>query len=83
MELCRTVYFPAQDVSHTTYTIVIAGLYYLFLEQHILASAKTTKEEFASHVNTCRVNLETSLANASVFASPKIETVQALLLGVS
>ncbi|KAL2681182.1 hypothetical protein Neosp_008789 [[Neocosmospora] mangrovei] len=81
MKLCQTVYFPAQDVSHTTYTIVIAGLYYLFLEQHILASAKATKEEFASYIHICRVNLETSLANSSVFAAPKIETVQALLLG--
>ncbi|KAJ4180911.1 hypothetical protein NW755_011446 [Fusarium falciforme] len=81
MKLCQTVYFPAQDVSHTIYTIVIAGLYYLFLEQHILASAKATKEEFASYMHICRINLETSLANASVFACPKIETVQALLLG--
>ncbi|UPK92108.1 hypothetical protein LCI18_003043 [Fusarium solani-melongenae] len=81
MKLCQTVYFPAQDVSHTIYTIVIAGLYYLFLEQHILASAKATKEEFASYMHICSINLETSLANASVFACPKIETVQALLLG--
>ncbi|KAH6952439.1 hypothetical protein BKA56DRAFT_505171 [Ilyonectria sp. MPI-CAGE-AT-0026] len=80
-KLCQTVYFPAQDVSDTTYTIVTAGLYYLFLEQHILASAKATNEELASYMHICRINLETSLANASIFVSLKIETVQALLLG--
>ncbi|KAF4982686.1 hypothetical protein FZEAL_1748 [Fusarium zealandicum] len=80
--LCRMVYFPAEDFSDTVFIIVNAGLYYLFLEQHSLASDnKTVKEELASHLHICRVNLETALANMSLFMSTKIETVQALLLG--
>ncbi|KAH7141745.1 hypothetical protein EDB81DRAFT_653716, partial [Dactylonectria macrodidyma] len=80
-KLCQMVYFPADDLPDTIYIIVNAGLYYLFLEQHILAPAKLAKEEVKSLIDQCRTNLETSLANLSLFMSPKIETIQALLLG--
>ncbi|KAJ3520362.1 hypothetical protein NM208_g13737 [Fusarium decemcellulare] len=80
--LCRMVYFPTDDFSDSTFIIVNAGLYYLFLEQHSLtADNNAVKEEFASYLHICRVNLETALANMSLFMSAKVETVQALLLG--
>ncbi|UZP38008.1 hypothetical protein NXS19_005824 [Fusarium pseudograminearum] len=80
--LCRMVYFPTEDFTDATFIIVNAGLYYLFLEQHSLTTDnKALKEEFASHLHTSRVNLETGLANMSLFMSVKVETVQALLLG--
>ncbi|KAF5232807.1 hypothetical protein FAUST_8533 [Fusarium austroamericanum] len=80
--LCRMVYFPTEDFTDATFIIVNAGLYYLFLEQHSLTTDnKALKEEFALHLHTSRVNLETGLANMSLFMSVKIETVQALLLG--
>lgn len=77
------VYFPTDDFSDSAFIIVNAGLYYLFLEQHTLTDNEVVKEEFVSYLHTCRVNLETALANVSLFMSAKIETVQALLLGVS
>jgi hypothetical protein len=77
------VYFPTEDFTDATFIIVNAGLYYLFLEQHSLTTDnKVLKDEFASHLYTSRVNLETGLANMSLFMSVRIETVQALLLGV-
>ncbi|RBR23732.1 uncharacterized protein FIESC28_03528 [Fusarium coffeatum] len=80
--LCRMVYFPTEDFTDATFIIVNVGLYYLFLEQHALTiDNKALKDEFASHLHTSRVNLETGLANMSLFMSIKIETVQALLMG--
>jgi hypothetical protein len=77
------VYFPTEDFTDATFIIVNVGLYYLFLEQHSLTTNnKVLKDELASHLHTSRVNLETGLANMSLFMSVKIETVQALLLGV-
>lgn len=81
--LCRIVYFPTEDFSDSTFVIVNAGLYYMFLEQHSFAPDKATKEEYEPYIQICRVNLETALANMSLFMSNKVETVQALLLGVS
>ncbi|KAK7418060.1 hypothetical protein QQX98_004199 [Neonectria punicea] len=79
--LCRMVYFPAEDFSDATFVVVNAGLYYMFLEQHSFATDKATKEEYEPYIQICRVNLETALANMSLFMSAKIETIQALLLG--
>ncbi|KAM5347186.1 hypothetical protein ACJ41O_010191 [Fusarium nematophilum] len=80
--LCRMVYFPTDDFSEATFVIVNAGLYYLFLEQHSLTSEdNAVRAEFESYLHTCRVNLETALANMSLFMSAKVETVQALILG--
>ncbi|KAJ4017956.1 hypothetical protein NW766_004030 [Fusarium irregulare] len=71
-----------EDFTDATFIIVNVGLYYLFLEQHALTmDNKALKDEFASHLHTSRVNLETGLANMSLFMSIKIETVQALLMG--
>lgn len=77
------VYFPAEDFSDAIFTIVNAGLYSMFSEQHSLASDKAIKEEYAQYIHMCRVNLETSLANLPLFMSAKVENVKALLLGVS
>ncbi|KAH6867834.1 hypothetical protein B0T10DRAFT_502083 [Thelonectria olida] len=80
-KLCRLVYFSTDDFTDATFVIVNAGLYYLFLEQHTLAPGKATKDELEPLIQLCRINLETSLANVSLFMSLKIESVQALLLG--
>lgn len=54
----------------------------MFLEQHSFAQDKATKEQYELYIQTCRINLETAFANMSMFVSAKVETVQALLLGV-
>ncbi|KAM0227279.1 hypothetical protein ACHAP5_012209 [Fusarium lateritium] len=79
--LCRMVYFPMEDFADSIFIIVNVGLYYLFLEQHSLTTDKALKDEFTSHLHTSRINLETGLANMSLFMSIKVETVQALLMG--
>ncbi|RKK98297.1 hypothetical protein BFJ70_g17574 [Fusarium oxysporum] len=81
--LCRIVYFPTENFTDATFIVVNVGLYYLFLEQHTLTTDnKALKDEFAAHLHTSRVNLETGLANMSLFMSIKIETVQSLVMGV-
>ncbi|RKK99415.1 hypothetical protein BFJ70_g17510 [Fusarium oxysporum] len=80
--LCRRVYFPTDDFTDSIFITVNVGLYYLFLEQHHLTvDNKPLKDEFASHLHTSRMNLETALANMSLFLSTKVEAVQALLMG--
>lgn len=56
-------------------------LYNLFVEQHSLAKEEAVREEYSKYVIICKTNLETTLANFPLFLSPKIENVQALLLG--
>ncbi|KAK4071081.1 transcriptional regulator family: Fungal Specific TF [Trichoderma aggressivum f. europaeum] len=80
-ELCRTVYFPTEDFSDATFAVVNAMLYNLFVEQHSLDKEGALREEYNSYVAICKSNLETTLANFPLFLSPKIENVQALLLG--
>ncbi|KAF5021088.1 hypothetical protein F66182_6877 [Fusarium sp. NRRL 66182] len=80
--LCRMVYFPTDDFTDSTFVTVNVGLYYLFLEQHALTTDnKALKDDLVSHLHTCRVNLETGLANMPLFLSVKVETIQALLMG--
>ncbi|KAH7136670.1 hypothetical protein B0J13DRAFT_449759 [Dactylonectria estremocensis] len=79
--LCRIVYFPTEDFSDSAFAIVNAGLYYMFLEQHSFAPDIATKGEYESYIQICRVNLETALANMSLFMPNKVETVQSLILG--
>jgi hypothetical protein len=81
--LCRQVYFAVQDVSDAIFLLVNAGLYNLYVELHALATEAPLRAEYQSYVHMCRVNVETCLANLPLFLSPKIEVIQALLLGVS
>ncbi|KAL7928974.1 hypothetical protein V8C35DRAFT_331966 [Trichoderma chlorosporum] len=80
-DMCKTVYFPTEDFSDATFAVVNAMLYNLFVEQHSLAKESGLREEYNSYVAICKSNLETTLANFPLFLSPKIENVQALLLG--
>lgn len=79
---CRLVYFPTEEFSEATFVTVNAGLYNLFFEQQEMTSVPALRDEYGSYTRLCRVNLETSLANMPLFLSPKVENVQALLLGV-
>ncbi|EHK42702.1 hypothetical protein TRIATDRAFT_35132 [Trichoderma atroviride IMI 206040] len=80
-ELCSAVYFPTEDYPDATFAVVNAMLYNLFVEQHSLAKEEAVREEYSKYVIICKTNLETTLANFPLFLSPKIENVQALLLG--
>ncbi|KAK5999118.1 hypothetical protein PT974_01507 [Cladobotryum mycophilum] len=79
--ICRMVYFPTEDFSDATFVIVNTLLYNLFTEQYGLVQDPNLQNEYDSYSKLCRANLETTLANFPLFLSPKIENVQALLLG--
>jgi hypothetical protein len=81
--LCRMVYFPIEDVSLCHFIVVNAGLYNLFVEQGALAKDQAHQDEYRAYGLLCQANMETALANLPFFLSPKIETIQALILGVS
>lgn len=80
--MCRAVYFPTEDVSECMFVVVNALLYNLFMEQCSMTTDRALREEYLAHFHLCRANLETTLANLPMLLSPRIENVQALLLGV-
>lgn len=79
---CRQVYFATEDFSLVTFIIVNGGLYYLLLEKHILEEDETAAAGFLSYQNLCQDNLKTALANLPLFLPARIDSIQALLLGV-
>ncbi|KAH7308693.1 hypothetical protein B0I35DRAFT_464246 [Stachybotrys elegans] len=79
--LCRQVYFATEDFSDATFLLVNAGLYNLYVELQALATEPPLRAQYQSYVHMCRVNIETTLANLPLFLSPKLEVIQALLLG--
>lgn len=76
------IYFPTENFSVAQFAIVNAGLYNLFMEKYSLAQDQVIREEYISYTQLCQANFETSLANLPLFMSPKVENVQALVLGV-
>ncbi|KAJ4327399.1 hypothetical protein N0V84_002170 [Fusarium piperis] len=80
--LCRMIYFPTEDCSQAIFAIVNAGLYDLFMEECCLSDDVEKRDQYQAYAKMARANLETYLANLPMFLSAKIETVQALLLGI-
>lgn len=78
--VCRKVFFPTEDYTIATFTIVNAGLYYLFQEKAITDESRN--EEFLRYHFLCRDNLETALSNLPLLQHPTKEMIEALLLGV-
>jgi hypothetical protein len=81
--MVRDVYFPTEEFSEATFTIVNAGLYMLFVEVLAYGSNVASKPELETCLQICRANLETCLLHMPLFLSTKTENVQALYLGVS
>lgn len=77
------VYFATEDISDSLFLIVNIGLCNLFAEQHALNPDPGRRDEYHSYIELCRINIETGLANLPLWMTPKVENVQALLLGVS
>ena len=80
IESCRKVYFATEDFSVATFIIVNAGLYYLFQEKSVLDEARSA--EFIEYHYLCRDNLETALSNLPLLMPPRMDTIEALMLGV-
>ncbi|KAB5547153.1 hypothetical protein GE09DRAFT_1174924 [Coniochaeta sp. 2T2.1] len=81
-ESCRKVFFSTEDFSLWTFIVVNCGLYYLFQEKYIMMDENSgAAAEYLQYHQMCRDNLETALANLPFFMPPKMETIEALLLG--
>jgi len=81
-EMCRRIYFPAEEYSAATFIIVNHGLYYLFLEKAAEFGRNFKALEAEGYAEMCRDNLETALASLHLFMPAKKDNVTALLLGV-
>ncbi|KAM0280065.1 hypothetical protein ACHAQH_004261 [Verticillium albo-atrum] len=78
-DLCLGVYF-SDDHLDTDYITVNAGLYALFLDNSYQC-AEEEKEENAAYAQTCKVNLETALANLPLHLPATNDVLLALLFG--
>ena len=81
-ELCRLAYVPSEEYSDSLFITVNAGLCNLFMEQQALTPDPSIKNAYTAYREMCQANLETGLANMPLIMSPKLDNVQALVLGV-
>jgi len=81
-ECCRKVFFATEDFSLSTFIVVNAGLFYLFHEKSLQAEEPRKSELFRDHL-LCRDNIETALMNLPLLMPARMDTIEALLLGVS
>ncbi|KAH8883201.1 hypothetical protein GQ53DRAFT_732750 [Thozetella sp. PMI_491] len=81
IECCRKVFFATEDYTLSTFIIVNAGLYYLFQEKAVMNEALSA--ELLRYHYVCRDNLETALANLPLLMPPRMDTIEALMLGAT
>lgn len=77
------VYFPSADFSDATFATVNICLYYMFSERDALVDEGESQEIYESYVDICQRNLETSLSNLRLFSLTTVESLVALIFGVS
>lgn len=82
VQKCREVYFAVDDYSDATFIVVNACLYNVFIEWTFTSNEPAEREEYKKHINLCRNNLETALANMSLLMPARDEYIEALTLGV-
>jgi hypothetical protein len=80
---CRRVYFPADDFSLATFTVVVAGIYYLSEEKAHGIKSDDERAEWLGYNRMARANLELALNHLTIILPARRETVEALLLAES
>ena len=77
------MYFATEEYSDATFIVVNGGLFYVFSEYSYTVKDDETRENYRKYLKLCHVNLETALANLSLLMPARMESVEALTLGVS
>ncbi|KAH8700946.1 hypothetical protein BGW36DRAFT_425745 [Talaromyces proteolyticus] len=79
-DLCQKVYFAIQRYSVMTWTIVNAGLYYLFLsiEEEDYDRLGVSAPELNGYIQILSANVEAVMANLRMILEPSVESCQAL-----
>lgn len=80
---CRNVLFAIDDYSDAEFIIATAGLYYLFTEIFQTSAPGPSRREFLAYGQLCREALEAALSTVGAFLPARMDSVQALVLGVS
>ena len=81
--LCRNVFFAIDDYSDIDFIIAMSGLYYLFTESFYASGTGSSGAQNNGYGPLCRRALKTALWAAGAFLPPRMDSVQALILGVS
>lgn len=82
IEKCKEVYFATEEYSDATFIVVNGGLFYVFSEYSYTVKDEETRESYRKYLKLCHANLETALANLSLLMPARMESIEALTLGV-
>lgn len=77
------MYFATEEYSDATFIVVNGGLFYIFSEYSYTVKDEETRDNYRKYLKLCHANLETALANLSLLMPARMESIEALTLGVS
>ncbi|KAJ5775203.1 uncharacterized protein N7511_000214 [Penicillium nucicola] len=80
-EKCREVYFCTDEYSDAAFVISNFGIYSIFYEFGYTDPDPNARDEYLSHIEMCRNNLETALANLNILMPATQESIKALIVG--
>lgn len=83
VEMCRNVYFNADDFTEATFIIVNAGLYHIFAEESYTMDNPSLRQEYQGYEELCQENLEAAFFRLPLCLPATSQNIKALLIGVS
>ncbi|KLU88543.1 fungal specific transcription factor domain-containing protein [Magnaporthiopsis poae ATCC 64411] len=81
VEMCRNVYFNADDFTEATFIIVNAGLYHIFAEESYATDNPSLRQEYQGYEELCQENLEAAFARLPLCLPATPQNIKALLIG--
>lgn len=83
IEYCREVCFVPNHFNISSFIIANGGLYYLLSDKARSHSDPRVRDEYYGYRKMCAGNLGTALSNMGIFMPATLESLRALLMGVS
>jgi hypothetical protein len=80
---CQTLYTNRNDSNDANFLLVNVGLFFLFAESRYQTQDDSLKEDYKAYYHLCQTNIEVTLTNLRLLWPARMESVEALLLGVS
>ncbi|KAL8418537.1 hypothetical protein RB594_001943 [Gaeumannomyces avenae] len=81
VEMCRNVYFNADDFTEATFIIVNACLYHIFAEESYATDNASLRQEYQGYEELCQENLEAAFFRLPLCLPATSQNIKALLIG--
>jgi hypothetical protein len=82
-EICSDVYRQNGNCPPGRLVVFFGGLHYLFAEYNTFNLGPVLRNDYPQFIALCERNFEALLSSMPLLIPPTLETIQALLLGVS